>query len=163
MPHLRAARARAASLRFTLGGALILVGDLSLNQPAAALSPLSPKLEPASQQQLHKRLRALDYPEVAEPSVLLGLTSALGLKAESHTQEERSRYAHLPSVRTEVQALSATCAQVRLQAWFSSQTPNTGLEVQGRYCLQGPGLWQGEHTTVRLGEAATATDGGPKP
>jgi hypothetical protein len=125
----------------------VLATGLLVSTFAAALTPLTPHLTPQSQQELMTGLTELHFPAVGHNSVLIALTQALGLKAESKTYAYHEPYAHLPRVQVRVTPDAAGCALVALHATYQQPRPG-GVQLKGLYCLAGMGKWQAKEQVL---------------
>jgi hypothetical protein len=114
---------------------------------APAVTPLSPHLTPQSHQELTARLTELGFPQVGHNSVVIALTQALGLKAESKTYDYNERAAHLPRVQVLVTPDAEGCASVVLHAHYQLPQPG-GVQLQGVYCMSGMGKWQAKQQVL---------------
>ena len=123
-----------------LACAVALLGLLA-STAARAVTPLSPRLTPQSHQELVTKLNELGMAPVAHNSVVIALTQALGLQAQTRTYEDASRYAHLPSVRAQATPGEAGCVTVTLRASFAP-AKSTAIGLMGTYCPISLGLWQ---------------------
>lgn len=116
---------------------------LLASSAAPAVTPLSPRLTPASQLELVSKLDGLGFAQVAHNSVLIALTQALGLQAQARTYADNSRHAHLPSVRAQATPGEAGCATVTLHASFAPPK-STAIRLVGTYCPISVGLWHAQ-------------------
>lgn len=124
-----------------------LVTSLLAPTCAPAVTPLSPHLTPQSHQELTARLTELGFPQVGHNSVVIALTQALGLKAESKTYDYNERAAHLPRVQVHVTPDAEGCASVVLRAHYQLPQPG-GVQLQGVYCMSGTGKWQAKQQVL---------------
>lgn len=115
---------------------------------AMAVTPVTPRLEPATHKELLAALGQAGLPEVAQNSVVLAITRALGFEPGSRSIDDPSSYQHLPSVRGQATPVSGQCAEVQLRAWLPADTVAGGLVVEGTYCLVGLAEWRAERQSV---------------
>jgi hypothetical protein len=118
-----------------------LAGLLAASLSAAAVTPVTPHLAPASHKALADKLAAVAFPETGRNSVFIALGQALGMKPAATTYRYEQKYAHLPIVDVEVVPDSGNCVGVRLVAIFRPGVKYGPTRVRGRYCLTGLGEW----------------------
>lgn len=128
--------------------ALLLMGALLSTLPmgASAVTPLWPRLTDETRIGLLEGLRRAGLPEAAHNSVVIAITSVLGLEAADRSVDERSRYPQLPAMTGRAKRVSQTCSRVEISAGLSSE--KDAVAVEGEYCLAGRARWTATRQTV---------------
>jgi hypothetical protein len=116
---------------------------------ASAISPLTPRLSPATHADLLGGLARAGLPDVAHNSVVLAITHALGFEAVSGPIVYATAYAHLPTVRGRVTRVSEACSRVEAEARLPKQAEAEAIAIEGTYCLLGPAEWASSRQVVR--------------
>jgi hypothetical protein len=134
--------------RFTLStaAAALILGAWTL--PGLAVTPLTPRLADTTHAALLAALTQQGLPEVAQHSVVIALTAALGFepKANTFTYEPPAR--HLPKVDVRAEPAAAGCARVDARVALVA----TRLRVRGTYCLVGAAEWRsGDQAVTEVG------------
>jgi hypothetical protein len=136
--------ASVASMAIAKGTGVMIFLILALN--ANAITPLTPQLTANSRTALLAKLTRAKFPEVAQNSVVIGLTAVLGFKAEKNSYDYEAA-PHLPRVQAVSVPDGADCVSVRLHATFQ-KSQRRGIFLTGRYCLVGTAKWQATKQSV---------------
>ncbi len=116
-----------------------------------ALGPLTPALTSETQAALLQRLTDAGFPAVAQNSVVLALTAALGLEPATREFSYDEPYPQLPKARAESVKLTGSCARAKVTAWFAAPADGRPkIAVEGTYCLQGAARWRSTSQVVRV-------------
>jgi len=116
------------------------------------LSPLSPRLAATTHAALLADLTRLGLPEVAQNSVVIGVTAVLGFKPESTAYRYSEPYPQLPKIEAHAEPTGPACA--RVDVMVSHDNPVLRLNVVGTYCLVGVAVWQSDDQVVTKVAAA---------
>lgn len=115
---------------------------------ASAITPLTPRLTPETRAELLADLCRSKLPKVAQNSVVLAITGALGLQAASGPIRYSSDYAHLPDVDGRVTRVSDGCSRVGAQARLQTEAEVLAISIDATYCLVGPAEWSSSQQVV---------------
>ena len=126
------------------------------------MSPLTPSLTPETQAALLRQLTAAGFPEVAQNSVVLALTAALGLEPAPRRFSYDEPYPQLPKVQAECVKRTDSCVKAKVTAWFAA--PAAGrpkIVLEGTYCLQGMARWDSTSQVVHVLSPGSQTVSAP--
>ena len=87
-----------------------------------AMSPLTPSLTPGTRAALLRQLTDAGFPAVAQNSVVLALTAALGVEPAARRFLYDEPYPQLPKVQAECVKLTGSCARSKVTAGFAAPT-----------------------------------------
>lgn len=115
-----------------------------------ALSPVTPKLDQASQRQLVSALGRTGIDDVASSAVLNALLAVLGPTPASRRFHYAQPYPQLPDVDAETTPAGMGCSEVDLVAHPKAATARA-VTVHGTYCLSDATemVWSAREVSVR--------------
>ena len=110
------------------------------------MSPLTPRLTDGTRLALLDELTRQGLPEVAQNSVVIGVTAVLGDKPQSAAYTYDEPYPQLPKIDAKARPAGPRCA--RADVLVSHEAPALRLRVHGTYCLVGNAVWQSDDQSV---------------
>ena len=147
-----------------LVGFAAVVMVLGAHSALPALSPLTPSLTAETQAVLLKQLADVQFPEVAQNSVVLALTAALGMEPATRRFSYDEPYPQLPKVQAESVQLTDSCAKAKVTAWFAAPVAGRPkIVLEGTYCLQGAARWNSTSQVVHVLSPGSQTVSAPAP
>lgn len=136
----------AARVISNIAGALVFLVAVGGCQPSRAVTPLTPHLARTTHQDLLSKLSRAGMPETAQNSVVISITSVLGLTLSDRTFAYREPFPQLPEVDATATRRSERCASVVAVARMSE--PKLKINVLGTYCMVAPGEWTSNFQSV---------------
>jgi hypothetical protein len=120
--------------------------------PGVAVTPLTPRLAAATQQALLAGLTRAGLPDVAQNSVVIAVTAALGFEPKATTFTHEQAAPHLPRVVVGAEPAADGCARVDARVTLDP----AALRVRGTYCLVGAAEWRSVDQVVTAGSRREA-------